>query len=69
MRTELRLETSGLVSASDASESMGAVCRGIALRPLGIRAAFSARQARASRLRDEGLLISLFDGIGGARRA
>ena len=69
MRTDLRVPCSGLVSASDASLAGGAVCHAISVTPEGRRCAKRAVAAHSSCTVDELVLIGLFDGIGGARRA
>ena len=69
MCCDLRMPVSGLVTVSDVSELKGAVCRAVGLLPHGVAAARASRTRTAGRLQDEGVLLSLFDGIGGARRA
>ena len=69
MRTDLRVPCSGLVTASDASLVGGAVCQAISLTSEGHRRALRAGSAHSSSSADELALLSLFDGIGGARRA
>ncbi|CAK0796360.1 unnamed protein product, partial [Prorocentrum cordatum] len=60
---------SGLVTVSDASMQRGAVCRAVRIRPDGVAAARAASRRLVTDFRDEVVLLSLFDGIGGARRA
>ncbi|CAK0898854.1 unnamed protein product, partial [Prorocentrum cordatum] len=69
MRCDLRVPISGLVTVSDASPWRGAVRRSVRLLPRGMAAACAAQRGHSSRLNDEGILLSLFDGIGGGRRA
>ncbi|CAK0842773.1 unnamed protein product, partial [Prorocentrum cordatum] len=69
MRCDLRTPVSGLVTVSDASMRKGAVCRAVRLLPHGVEAAKASRRRQVGRLQDEGVLLSLFDGIGGGRRA
>ena len=69
MCCDLRTPVSGLVAVSDANEFKGAVCRAVRLLLHGVAAARASRTRTAGRLQDEGVLLSLFDGIGGARRA
>ncbi|CAK0817390.1 unnamed protein product [Prorocentrum cordatum] len=69
LRCDLRVPISGLVAVSDASMQRGAVCRAVRLRPDGVAAARAASRRLVTDFRDEVVLLSLFDGIGGARRA
>ncbi|CAK0844516.1 unnamed protein product, partial [Prorocentrum cordatum] len=69
MRCDLRSPVSGVMTVSDASEQWGAVCRAVRLLPRRVAAARAARSKRGGRLQDEGVLSSLFGGIGGIRRA
>ncbi|CAK0792825.1 unnamed protein product, partial [Prorocentrum cordatum] len=69
LRCDLRVPISGLVTVSDASMQRGAVCRAVRLRPGGVAAARAASRRLVTDFRDEVVLLSLFDGIGGARRA
>ncbi|CAK0819392.1 unnamed protein product, partial [Prorocentrum cordatum] len=64
-----RTPVSGLVTVSDASVQRGAVCRGVRLRPEGAAAARAARKRQLTSFSDEAVLVSLFDVVGGARRA
>ena len=69
MRADLRLPVSGMVTVSDASEKMGAVVRAVRLTGTG-RAALAAQRCSADQEHAESVvLLSLFDGIGGAMRA
>ena len=68
MRGDLRLPVSGLVTASDASLDGGAVCRSVRLTAFGVKAAELAKKRSVTSSDEKVLLISLFDGIGGARR-
>ncbi|CAK0802495.1 unnamed protein product, partial [Prorocentrum cordatum] len=69
LRCDLRVPISGLVTVSDASMQRGAVCRAVRIRPDGVAAARAASRRLVTDFRDEVVLLSLFDGIGGARRA
>ncbi|CAK0903887.1 unnamed protein product, partial [Prorocentrum cordatum] len=69
LRCDLRVPISGLVTVSDASMQRGAVCRSVLLRRDGVAAARAASRRLVTDFRDEVVLVSLFDGIGGARRA
>ncbi|CAK0851484.1 unnamed protein product, partial [Prorocentrum cordatum] len=66
---DLRLEVDPLVTASDASEAAGAVVYGYALSDRG-RALAERRQRPANAAcEEETALVTVFDGIGGGRRA
>ncbi|CAK0847024.1 unnamed protein product, partial [Prorocentrum cordatum] len=66
---DLRLEVDPLVTASDASEAAGAVVYGYALSDRG-RALAERRQRPANAACEEETgLVTVFDGIGGGRRA
>ncbi|CAK0903184.1 unnamed protein product [Prorocentrum cordatum] len=66
---DLRLEVDPLVFASDASEAAGAVVYGYALSDRG-RALAERRQRPANAAcEEETALVTVFDGIGGGRRA
>ncbi|CAK0822773.1 unnamed protein product, partial [Prorocentrum cordatum] len=69
LRCDLRVPISGLVTVSEASMQRGAVCRAVRIRPDGVAAARAASRRLVTDFRDEVVLLSLFDGIGGARRA
>ena len=66
---DLRAPPHGVVTASDASETGGGVCRARGLTERG-RDEVARREGRTgARGRDRVCLISLCDGIGGAKRA
>ena len=69
MFTNLRLPVDGMVLVSDASETGGAFCRSSGLTSEGLRALGRWTHGGRDLGADEILLISLFDGVGGARRA
>eukprot|EP00973_Karenia_brevis_P057836 8051503-Karenia_brevis.AAC.1 len=69
MRCDARVPVSGLVTCSDASLSGGAVSKSVRLSHIGMECLANARKDVSFRSMDEVVLISLFDGIGGALRA
>ena len=69
MFTNLRLPVDGLVIVSDASETGGAFCRSAGLSSEGLRSLGRWTHGGHDCGADQILLISLYDGIGGARRA
>ena len=69
MFTNLRLPVDGLVVVSDASEKGGAFCRSTGLSSEGMRSLGRWTHGGHDYGADKILLISLYDGIGGARRA
>ena len=69
MCTNLRLPVDGMVLVPDASEVWGAFCRSAGLTAKGLRTPGRWTHGGHDLGEDEVLLISLFDGIGGARRA
>ena len=69
LQSDLRVAVDPLVTASDASLDGGAVCVGRRLTSAGRSAATSLLRQPSSVVAEGLLVISLFDGIGGARRA
>eukprot|EP00973_Karenia_brevis_P057756 8034355-Karenia_brevis.AAC.1 len=69
MRCDARVPLSGLVTCSDASLSGGAVSKSVRLSHIGLECLADARRDVSLKSMDEVVLISLFDGIGGALRA
>jgi hypothetical protein len=69
MRFSLTMPFDKIVTVSDASEGGGGACYSVGLAELDIRHFGSLNGRCLARARDIIILISLFDGIGGGRRA
>eukprot|EP00973_Karenia_brevis_P061980 8620845-Karenia_brevis.AAC.1 len=69
MRCDSRVPVSGMITASDASSTGGAVARSVRLTNKGLSSLAQSCSAHSLKGQDSVILLSLFDGIGGARRS
>eukprot|EP00973_Karenia_brevis_P084061 11663420-Karenia_brevis.AAC.1 len=69
MRCDSRVPVSGMITASDASSTGGAVSRSVKLTSKGLSSLAQSSGPRTLRGQDSVILLSLFDGIGEARRS
>eukprot|EP00973_Karenia_brevis_P093802 12419168-Karenia_brevis.AAC.1 len=69
MRCDSRVPVSGMITASDASSTGGAVTRSVRLTNKGLSSLAQSSGARSLKAQDSVILLSLFDGISGARRS